>query len=128
MLKFLDLEYWKQVESIANSDQEFGIKAKGLKASFTFRVTDKPELLPAYVRFEDGKVTEVRALKEGEATEFVLEGPYETWVKVNKGEIDGANAIMTRQIQFKGNTSSIIRYGKAFLRLFALMQKVPVEY
>ncbi|MGQ9679354.1 MAG: SCP2 sterol-binding domain-containing protein [Candidatus Bathyarchaeia archaeon] len=127
-MKFLDLEYWKKVEDIANGDQEFSIKAKGLKASFTFRVTDKPELPPAYVRFEDGKVAEVRGLKDGEITEFILEGPYEIWVKVNKGEIDGANAIMTRQIQFKGNTSAIIRYGKAFLRLFALMQKVPVEY
>jgi putative sterol carrier protein len=47
---------------------------------------------------------------------------------VNKGEMDGANAIMTRQLQFKGNMSAIIRYSKSFLRLFQLMQQVPVEY
>jgi putative sterol carrier protein len=127
-MKFLDLDYWKQVEVIANGDQEFGIKARGLTASFTFRVTDKSDLPPVYVMFQDGKVIEVRELKAGEPTDFTLEGPYEVWVNVNKGQIDGANAIMTRQIQFKGNTSRIIRYGKAFLRLFALMQKVPVEY
>ena len=49
-------------------------------------------------------------------------------MQVNKGEIDGANAIMTRMLQFKGNMSAIIRYSKAFLRLFQLMQEVPVEY
>ena len=127
-LKFLGLEYWKQVESVANGDQEFGLKGRGLKASFNFKVTNKPDLWPIYVRFDDGKVADVRILTAGEATDFTLEGPYETWMKVNKQEVDAANAIMTRLLNFKGNTSAIIRYGKAFLRLFELMQKVPVEY
>ena len=128
MLKFLSVDYWKQVEGIANGDEEFSIKGRGFTASFAFKVTDKEGLPPAYLRFEDGKVREVRELGEGEKTDFALEGLYETWVNVNKGEIDGANAIMTRQLQFKGNMSAIIRYSKAFLRLFQLMQKVPVEY
>lgn len=127
-MKFLGLDYWRQVESVANGDQEFGIRAKGLTASFTFRVTDKEDLSPVFVRFEDGRVVEVRNLTPGEATDFSLEGPYDVWVKVNKGEIDAANAIMTQQLRFKGSTSRIIRYGKAFMRLFNLMQKVPVEY
>ena len=76
----------------------------------------------------DGKIIEVRALGAGEKTDFTLEGPYVTWLAVNKGEVDGANAIMTRQLQFKGNMSAIIRYSKSFLRLFQLMQQVPVEY
>ena len=61
-------------------------------------------------------------------TDFTLEGPYEVWTQVNKGELDGANAIMSRMLQFKGSMSAIIRYSKAFLRLFQVMQKVPVEY
>jgi hypothetical protein len=35
---------------------------------------------------------------------------------------------MTRLLQFKGNMSAIIRYSKAFLRLFELMQTIPVDY
>jgi len=128
VVKFLGVDYWKQVEETANGDEEFGIKARGFRASFTFKVTDRDDLKPIYVKFEDGKVTEVRELKEGEKTDFTLEGPYETWVQVNKGEMDGANAIMTRQLQFKGSMSAIIRYSKAFLRLFQVMQQVPVEY
>ncbi|GAF90659.1 unnamed protein product, partial [marine sediment metagenome] len=61
-------------------------------------------------------------------TDFTLEGPYEIWTQVNKGEMEGANAIMTRMLMFKGNMSEIIRYSKAFLRLFEVMQQVPVEY
>lgn len=127
MVEFLGLDYWKQVEDVANSDEEFGIKARGFTASFTFRVTDK-DLPAVYVMFEDGKVTELRELGAEEKTDFTLEGPYEVWKQVNKGEMDGANAIMTRMLQFKGNMSAIIRYSKAFLRLFQVMQQVPVEY
>jgi putative sterol carrier protein len=128
MVKFLGQDYWKQVEKIANSDEEFGIKARGFTASFTFKVADREGLTPAYLKFDNGKVTEVRPLGEGEKTDFALEGPYDVWVKVNKGELDGANAIMTRMLQFRGNMSAIIRYSKAFLRLFQVMQQVPVEY
>jgi putative sterol carrier protein len=128
MVQFLSLEYWNMTQEIANDDEEFGIKARMFTATFLYRVTDREDLPSVYTRFDDGKIVEVRELGEGEATDFTLEGSYDIWVQVNKGELDGANAIMTRQLQFKGNMSAIIRYSKSFLRLFQLMQQVPVEY
>jgi len=128
MVKFLSLDYWKKVETIANSDEEFSIKTRGFIASFTFKATEGSDAPAMYVMFNDGKVSEVRLLGSEEKTDFTLEGPYDIWCQVNKGELDGANAIMTRMLQFKGNMSAIIRYSKAFLRLFQLMQEVPVEY
>lgn len=128
MVKFLGMEYWNKVEEIANNDEEFSIKARNFFASFAFKVTDCDNVPTAYVKFEDGKVTEVRELGADERTDFVLEGTYDIWSQVNQGKLDGANAIMTRQLQFKGNMNAIIRYSKAFLRLFQLMQQVPVEY
>ena len=127
-MKYLSLEYWKKVQEIANTDNEFSIKAKLFIATFTFKVIDKTDLPAIWVKFNAGKIEELRALNEGEKTDFSLEGLYENWVKVNKGEIDGGNAIMTRQLTFKGNMNTIMRYSKSFLRLFQLMQKVPVEY
>jgi putative sterol carrier protein len=128
MVQFLNLDYWKKVEEIANSDEDFRIKTKGFIASFIFNVTDREDIPAIFVKFDDGFVTEVRKLGTDEMTDFILEGPYDIWVQVNKGEMEGANAIMTRMLQFKGNMSAIIRYSKAFLRLFQLMQQVPVEY
>jgi len=128
MAKYLSLEYWKAVQELANVDQEFGIKAKMFAASFTFKVSDKLDLTPIYAKFADGKIVEIRNVNEGEKTDFSLEGTYDVWCNVNKGELDGSNAIMQRQLQFKGNMSNIIRFSKSFLRLFQLMQKVPVEY
>jgi putative sterol carrier protein len=127
-MKYLSLEYWKKCQEVANADEEFGIKTKMFNATFTYRATDKPDLPSIYVKFVDGKITEVRKLGEGEKTDFTLEGPYSVWVQVNKGEMDGSNAIMTRELQFKGNMSAIIRYSKAFLRLFELMHTIPVDY
>ena len=117
MVQFLNLDYWKKVEEIANSDEEFSIKTKGFIASFTFNVTDREDLSAIFLKFDDGSVKEIRNLRTDEKTDFTLEGPYPVWVQVNKGEIEGANAIMTRMLQFKGNMSAIIRYSKAFLYL-----------
>ena len=128
MVQFLGIEYWKKCQEVANADEEFSIKTRMFNATFTYRVTDKDELPDVYVKFVDGKITEVRGLGADEKTDFTLEGPYGIWTQVNKGEMDGSNAIMTRQLQFKGNMSAIIRYSKAFLRLFELMQTIPVEY
>ena len=128
MAKYLSLEFWKAVQELANADQEFGIKAKMFMASFTFKVSDKADLKPIYAKFTDGKIAEIRYVNEGEKTDFSLEGTYDIWRQVNMGQLDGSNAIMQRQLQFKGNMSNIIRYSKSFLRLFQLMQKVPVEY
>jgi putative sterol carrier protein len=128
MVRFQSLDYWKKVEEIANGDEEFEIKSRSFVASFTFNVTEGSDVPAIYVKFDNGKVAEVRELAEGEKTDFTLEGSYDIWTQVNKGEIEGANAIMTRQLQFKGNMSEIIRYSKAFLRLFQVMQQVPVEY
>ena len=128
MVQYLGLEYWKKCQEVANVDEEFGIKTKMFNATFTFKVTDNADLPPMYVKFVDGKITEVRVLGADEKTDFTLEGPYSVWTQVNKAELDGSNAIMTRQLQFKGNMSAIIRYSKAFLRLFELMQTIPVDY
>jgi len=128
MSQYLGLDYWNKVKDIANNDEEFKIKTKGLNATFTFAVTDKPELPKIFMKFVDGEVVEVRELGEDEKTDYTLSGPYEIWVKLNKGELDAQTALMTRQLPFKGNMSSIIRYSKAFLRLFQLMQTLPVEY
>ncbi len=128
MVQYLGLEYWKKCKKVANADEEFRIKTKMFNATFTYGVTDNDAVPDIYMRFDDGEVMEIRELEEGEKTDYTLAGPYEIWTKLNKGELDAQSALMTRQLPFKGNMSSIIRYSKAFLRLFELMQTIPVEY
>jgi putative sterol carrier protein len=128
MVQYLGMDYWKKCKEVANADEEFRIKTRGFTATFTYRVTDKTELPEIFMQFNDGEVIEVRELDEGGKTDYTLEGPYEVWTKINKGELDAQSALMTRQLPFKGNMSSIIRYSKAFLRLFELMQTIPVDY
>jgi putative sterol carrier protein len=128
MVQYLGLEYWKKCKKVANADEEFRIKTKMFNATFTYGVTDNDAVPDIYMRFDDGEVMEVRELEEGEKTDYTLAGPYEIWTKLNKGELDAQSALMTRQLPFKGNMSTIIRYSKAFLRLFELMQTIPVEY
>jgi putative sterol carrier protein len=128
MVQYLGLEYWKKCQDVANADEEFRIKTKMFNATFTYGVIDRDDIPDIFMKFDDGEVIEVRGLAEGEKTDYTLAGPYEVWTKLNKGEMDAQSALMTRQLPFKGNMSSIIRYSKAFLRLFELMRTIPVDY
>ena len=95
------------------------------------KIMDNLDLLQEQTKKMEETIASLKSGKlkvPGNKTDFILEGTYDVWTKVNKGELDGGNAIMQRQLQFKGNMSNIIRYSKSFLRLFQLMQKVPVEY
>jgi putative sterol carrier protein len=128
-MKFCSLDFYKKVQEMANSDAQFLDGAKGFTATFTFKVADKPtELPPVFMRFDNGTITEVRETQPAEKTDFSLEGDYSTWEGVNKGEIDGATAIMTRQMRLYGSMGAIMKFGKAFQRLLQLMTAVPVEY
>ena len=128
MVKFLTLEYWKSVKEAANDDEEFKKGAYGFVATFTYKVTDKDDLPNVFMKFDDGAVTEVRDLNEGEKTEYTLQAPYDVWTQVSKGELDGPTAIMTRQMVFLGSMGTIMRYGKAFKRLLDLMKDIETEY
>ena len=128
-MKLCSLDYFKEIETIANQDKEFLSKAKGFNATFTFKVTDRTEELPpVFMKFEEGKVTDVHLLGSDEKTMYRLEAEYDMWMKISKGEIDGATAIMTRQMGFFGSLGDIMRYAKAFQRLLTLMMEVKVDY
>lgn len=128
MAKFLTVEYWISVKEVANEDEEFKKGAYGFNATFSYKVTDRDDLHGVFMKFEDGAVTEVRRLNEGEKTEYTLQGPYNIWTQVSKGELDGPTAIMTRQMVFLGSMGTIMRYGKAFKRLLDLMKEIQTEY
>lgn len=128
-MRFCSLDFYKKVQETANDDAEFLKGALGFTATFTFKVTDKPtELPPVFMRFDSGKIAEVRLTQPAEKTDFSLEGEHATWVGIGKGEIDGATAIMTRQMKLYGSMGAIMKFGKAFQRLLALMTALPVEY
>ena len=128
-MKFCSVDFFKKVQDVGNSDQEFLKTASGFNATFTFRVVDKvAELPPVFMKFADGKITDTHTLSAGEKTDFTLEGGYNTWMMVSKGELDGATAVMTRQMKLIGSMGAIIKFGKAFRRLLEIMAQVPVEY
>jgi len=124
----LTVEYFKAIQEKANADEEFKRGAYGFSATFTFKVTDRGDLPPVFMRFDEGTVAEVRELEEGEKTEFTLQGPYNIWTQISKGELDGPTAIMTRQMVFLGSMGTIMRYGKAFKRILELMTQIETEY
>lgn len=128
MVKFLSLEFYKQLQTLANNDSEFKMQSRDFVASFAFKVLDRAELPFIYMKFNNSQISELRVLNKDEKTDYSLEGNYAIWVDVSQGKMDGATAVMTRDLIVTGSMGNLIRYGKAFKKLLDLMSKVPSEY
>ena len=128
MVKFLSLEFYKQLQTLANNDSEFKMQSRDFVASFAFKVLDRAELPFIYMKFNNSQISELRVLNKDEKTDYSLEGNYAVWVDVSQGKMDGATAVMTRDLIVTGSMGNLIRYGKAFKKLLDLMSKVPSEY
>jgi putative sterol carrier protein len=128
-MMYCSLEYYEKVRETANSDEEFLSLSRGFTATILFKVVDRiEELPPVLMAFEDGKATEVRLQQPDEKTDYSLEAPYDIWMRIGKGDLDGATSIMTRDMKFFGSMGEIMKHAKAFQRLLNLMTEVPVEY
>ncbi len=128
MVKFLSLEFYQHLQTLANNDSEFKMQSRDFVASFTFKVLDRAELPSIYMKFDNSQISELRVLNKDEKTDYSLEGNYAIWVDVSQGKMDGATAVMTRDLIVTGSMGNLIRYGKAFKKLLDLMSKVPCEY
>jgi len=128
LVKFLSLEFYKQLQTLANNDSEFKMQSRDFVASFAFKVLDRAELPFIYMKFNNSQISELRVLNKDEKTDYSLEGNYAVWVDVSQGKMDGATAVMTRDLIVTGSMGNLIRYGKAFKKLLDLMSKVPSEY
>jgi hypothetical protein len=128
LVKFLSLEFYKQLQTLANNDSEFKMQSRDFVASFAFKVLDRAELPFIYMKFNNSQISELRVLNKDEKTDYSLEGNYAIWVDVSQGKMDGATAVMTRDLIVTGSMGNLIRYGKAFKKLLDLMSKVPSEY
>ncbi len=61
------------------------------------------------------------------ATEFVYQGPRESWAKLFRGEIDPVKAILDGTFQIKGNLAKAMRFTRAAKELVETAARIPVE-
>jgi putative sterol carrier protein len=125
MAKYMSEEYVSQVQGALSSDPKWTEASKSFKTSIAFNVTDQGL---NYILNVDNGVTTFQKAAPGASAEFSLDGAYETWCKVAKGEVDIQSAVLRGQLKFKGSLTKILMYRDRFIRVAEVIRDVPKEF
>ena len=125
MAKYMSEEYVSQVQAALSNDPKWVETSKNLKTSVAFGVTDQGL---AYVLGVDSGATSFQKAQPGAPAEFTFDGPYDTWVKVAKGEVDLQAAVLKGQLKFKGSLTKVLMNKDRLMRVAEVMRDVPKEF
>jgi putative sterol carrier protein len=125
MAKYLSDEYFSLVQSALSQDPKWSDSTKTLKTSIAFNVTDIGQ---NYLLGVENGATTLQKVAPGTAAEFSLDGNYESWCKVAKGEVDIQSAVLKGQLRFKGSLTKVLMYRDRFIRVAEIMREVPKEF
>jgi putative sterol carrier protein len=125
MAKYMSDEYFAQVQAALSQDQRWLESTRSLKTSVAFGVTDAGENYMLNV--ENGSST-IQRVAPGAPAEFSLEGTYDSWCKVAKGEVDIQSAVLKGELKFKGSLTKVLMNKDRFIRVAEVMRDVPKEF
>jgi putative sterol carrier protein len=125
MAKYLSDEYFSQVLAALTQDPKWTESTKTLKTSIALNVTDIGQ---NYVLGVENGVTTLQKAAPGTSTEFSLDGTYDSWCKVAKGEVDLQAAVLKGQLKFKGSLTKVLMYRDKLTRVADIMRDTPKEF
>jgi len=125
MVKYLSDEYFSLVQSALSQDLKWSESTKTLKTSIAINVTDIGQ---NYMLGVENGTTTLQKVSPGTTSEFSLDGNYESWCKVAKGEVDIQSAVLKGQLRFKGSLTKVLMYRDRFIRVAEIMREVPKEF
>lgn len=119
MVKFGTLEYYKQYAEAINKDQSVSESGMNIITLNNFTDTGKSFLL----KYENGKVTEVREAKPDENADFVTSTTYAMFVGIAKGDVD------PQQTKPKFNIQKALMYLEPLTRIQEIAKEMKdVQY
>ena len=125
MVKFLSDEYFSLVQTALNQDAKWSESIKNFKSSMAINVTDIGQ---SYLLSVENGSSNLQKVAPGAAAEFTLDGTYDAWAKVAKGELDIQSAVLRGQLKFKGSLVKALSYKDRFMRIAEILRDVPKEY
>lgn len=125
MAKFLSDEYFSLVQTALNQDAKWTESTKNFKSSMAINATDVGQ---NYLLNVENGTTTLQKVAPGAAAEFTLDGTYDAWMKVAKGELDIQSAVLRGQLKFKGSLVKALSYKDKLMRVAEILRDVPKEY
>ena len=126
MVKFFTLEFFQKLAEELNSNPSFESSMADFQGSMILRVTDRD--LAVYFEIKNGKIENLKEAEEGDEAEYVLEGTYDTWVRIGKAELMAREAIMSGAIKLEGSFMTLVSYADGFGVLLGTMAEMPKEF
>ncbi len=126
MVKFFTLEFFQKLAEELNSNPSFESSMADFQGSMILRVTDRN--LAVYFEINNGKIENLKEAEEGDEAEYVLEGTYDTWVRIGKAELMAREAIMSGAIKLEGSFMTLVSYADGFGVLLGTMAEMPKEF
>lgn len=106
-------------------DSKWVESTKGLRTSILMNARD---IQASYIiSVEDGR-TIIKRAEPNEQAEFTFEGPYDTWARIGRGELDLQSAVLKGSLRFKGSITKILFYKERFMRIAEIIKQIEKEY
>ena len=126
MVKFFTLEFFQKLAEELNGNPSFESSMADFQGSMILRVTDRD--LAVYFEINNGKIENLKEAEEGDEAEYVLEGTYDTWVRIGKAELMAIEAIMSGAIKLEGSFMTLVSYADGFGVLLGTMAEMSKEF
>ena len=123
-MQYLSSEWFDELARRLNGDADWKKKAATLTCRITLTVTDKG--ISQIVEIANGAVA-TRPVKPEDPADFKFEGPYEIWVKIEKGGVDFNTAVITGKMKFKGALAKIMAIQPAMNKLTGTAKEIPAD-
>lgn len=116
------------VQRELNNDQEVASAGKTLTADFQY-VVEADDALDRGIecgwRIDGGRCTEVwEGLRDAD---FVMVGPYSVFKRINTGEVNANEAMVSGDLQVQGNQEALMRHFPAVGAMQAALERMSKE-
>lgn len=127
-MEFGSIDVYNVMAEKLNDDPEW--LELGRKITYSMIYVYGPPLDKAFfVRFEAGKVTDVRELSapDAEAADFVITGSPDVWRGVVRGELNPTTAMAKGHLKVQGKTTTLLRNMNAFSRIINILKEIEIR-
>lgn len=127
-MQFGTIQMYEAMAGMLNADPEWADKGKNITYSMVFEFR-APVDKSFFVRFDAGKVTDVRELSspDSEPADFVISGAPETWRAVLEGKTTPISALTRGQLKVEGKMSILLKNMSAFSHILDSMTKIELD-
>lgn len=131
MPRFPSPEWIKQFKEALNNNTLYAEVAKDWEGDFLFIITPDehhPKETIYYVDLWHGTCRNAYIADSTHKAAFILKGPYETWKKVIKKELDPIRGLIRGMFLLEGDSKIILDQTKAAQELVNTASMIPTEF